>query len=89
VYHSGVKGMEAPSETSQPTAQPELGGSFEASGTCLDMSTMQKNRLLRMPKNVQPPIRRILNQVTRAPDYEAGGAQVLSSTATDTARCRW
>jgi hypothetical protein len=29
------------------------------------MSTMQKNRLLRIPKNVQPPIRRILNTMMK------------------------
>ena len=32
---------------------------------CLDMSTMQKNRLLRMPKNVQPPIQRILKAIQK------------------------
>jgi transposase len=32
---------------------------------CLDMSTMQKNRLLRMPKSVQKPIQRILNTVRK------------------------
>ena len=31
---------------------------------CLDMSTMQKNRLIRMPKTVQKPIRNILKKVT-------------------------
>ena len=30
---------------------------------CLDMSTMQKNRLTRMPKNVQGPIKRILKSI--------------------------
>jgi transposase len=34
-------------------------------GQCLDMSTMQKNRLRRMPKNVQAPIRRILSSVQK------------------------
>lgn len=29
----------------------------------LDMSTMQKNRLLRMPKSVRKPIQRILNAI--------------------------
>lgn len=33
-------------------------------GQCLDMSTMQKNRLKRMPKTVQAPIRKILNTIT-------------------------
>lgn len=32
---------------------------------CLDMSTMQKNRLLRMPKPVQQPIQRILNAIQK------------------------
>lgn len=32
---------------------------------CLDMSTMQKNRLQRMPKSVQKPIRNILNKITQ------------------------
>jgi len=32
---------------------------------CLDMSTMQKNRLQRMPKRVQAPIRRILNSIQK------------------------
>ena len=32
---------------------------------CLDMSTMQKNRLLRMPKSVQPPIQRILKAIQK------------------------
>jgi transposase len=32
---------------------------------CLDMSTMQKNRLQRMPKTVQKPIRNILNKITQ------------------------
>jgi len=32
---------------------------------CLDMSTMQKNRLLRMPKKVQPPIQRILKAIQK------------------------
>lgn len=32
---------------------------------CLDMSTMQKNRLLRMPKNVQAPIQRILKAIQK------------------------
>lgn len=32
---------------------------------CLDMSTMQKNRLQRMPKTVQKPIRNILEKITR------------------------
>jgi transposase len=31
---------------------------------CLDMSTMQKNRLQRMPKTVQKPIRNILKKIT-------------------------
>lgn len=31
---------------------------------CLDMSTMQKNRLIRMPKTVQRPIRNILKKIT-------------------------
>ena len=30
---------------------------------CLEMSTMQKNRLTRMPKNVQGPIKRILKSI--------------------------
>lgn len=30
---------------------------------CLDMSTMQKNRLIRMPKTVQKPIRNILKKI--------------------------
>ena len=34
-------------------------------GQCLDMSTMQKNRLRRMPKNVQAPIRRILSSIQK------------------------
>lgn len=32
---------------------------------CLDMSTMQKNRLQRMPKTVQQPIRNILKKITQ------------------------
>jgi len=32
---------------------------------CLDMSTMQKNRLIRMPKTVQKPIRNILKKITQ------------------------
>ena len=32
---------------------------------CLDMGTMQKNRLLRMPKSVQPPIKRILKAIQK------------------------
>lgn len=32
---------------------------------CLDMSTMQKNRLSRMPKNVQQPIQRILKAIQK------------------------
>jgi len=32
---------------------------------CLDMSTMQKNRLLRMPKSVHPPIQRILKAIQK------------------------
>jgi len=32
---------------------------------CLDMSTMQKNRLQRMPKSVQKPIQRILTAVRK------------------------
>ncbi len=32
---------------------------------CLDMSTMQKNRLQRMPKSVHRPIRNILNSITK------------------------
>jgi len=32
---------------------------------CLDMSTMQKNRLQRMPKSVQAPIRRILKSIQK------------------------
>lgn len=32
---------------------------------CLDMSTMQKNRLQRMPKSVQAPIKRILNSIQK------------------------
>jgi transposase len=32
---------------------------------CLDMSTMQKNRLQRMPKTVQAPIRRILKSIQK------------------------
>ena len=32
---------------------------------CLNMSTMQKNRLQRMPKTVQKPIRNILEKITR------------------------
>ena len=32
---------------------------------CLDMGTMQKNRLLRMPKSVQPPIQRILKAIQK------------------------
>jgi len=32
---------------------------------CLDMSTMQKNRLQRMPKTVQQPIRNILEKITQ------------------------
>jgi transposase len=32
---------------------------------CLDMSTMQKNRLQRMPKTVQQPIRNILEKISR------------------------
>jgi transposase len=32
---------------------------------CLDMSTMQKNRMRRMPKTVQPPIQRILNAIQK------------------------
>jgi transposase len=32
---------------------------------CLDMSTMQKNRLSRMPKSVQPPIQRILKAIQK------------------------
>jgi transposase len=32
---------------------------------CLDMSTMQKNRLLRMPKTVQQPIQRILKAIQK------------------------
>ncbi len=31
---------------------------------CLDMSTMQKNRLIRMPKTVHKPIRNILKKIT-------------------------
>ncbi len=32
---------------------------------CLDMSTMQKNRLQRMPKTVQKPIRNVLNSIAK------------------------
>jgi len=32
---------------------------------CLDMSTMQKNRLQRMPRTVQKPIRNILKRITQ------------------------
>ena len=32
---------------------------------CLDMSTMQKNRLIRMPKTVHKPIRNILKKITQ------------------------
>ena len=32
---------------------------------CLEMSTMQKNRLRRMPKTVHKPIRNILNSITK------------------------
>jgi hypothetical protein len=32
---------------------------------CLDMGTMQKNRLLRIPKSVQPPIQRILKAIQK------------------------
>src|SRR5210317_2115598 len=32
---------------------------------CLNMSTMQKHRLLRMPKKVQPPIQRILKAIQK------------------------
>lgn len=32
---------------------------------CLDMSTMQKNRLKRMPKSVQAPIKRILKSIQK------------------------
>ena len=32
---------------------------------CLDMSTMQKNRLQRMPESVHKPIRNILNSITK------------------------
>lgn len=32
---------------------------------CLDISTMQRNRLLRMPESVQKPIQRILNAIKR------------------------
>ncbi len=35
---------------------------------CLDMSTMQKNRLRRMPKTVHKPIRNILNSITKEVD---------------------
>jgi len=34
-------------------------------GQCLDMSTMQKNRLQRMPKNVHKPIRNVLNSIAK------------------------
>jgi len=34
-------------------------------GQCLDMSTMQKNRLQRMPKTVPKPIRNVLKSITK------------------------
>jgi len=34
-------------------------------GQCLDMSTMQKNRLVRMPKSIHKPIQRILNAIQK------------------------
>jgi len=34
-------------------------------GQCLDMSTMQKNRLQRMPKTVHKPIRNVLKSITK------------------------
>lgn len=36
---------------------------------CLDMSTMQKNRLQRMPKNVHQPIRNILKKIIQEISY--------------------
>ena len=37
-------------------------------GQCLDMSTMQKNRLQRMPKTVHKPIRNVLNVISKEID---------------------
>ena len=41
-----------------------LGDLLAVRSQCLNMSTMQKNRLIRMPKTVQKPIRDILKKIT-------------------------
>ncbi len=59
-------------ETMKPaitTLKPEklrlLSDLLTVRGQCLDMSTMQKNRLQRMPRSVQNPIRNILNKIAQ------------------------
>ncbi|MCP3669808.1 MAG: IS110 family transposase, partial [Gammaproteobacteria bacterium] len=42
-----------------------LGDLLAVRSQCLDMSTMQKNRLQRMPKTVHKSIRNILNSITK------------------------
>jgi len=42
-----------------------LGDLLAVRSQCLDMSTMQKNRLQRMPKTVHKPIRNVLNAIAK------------------------
>ncbi|MBY6189336.1 IS110 family transposase [Microbulbifer agarilyticus] len=47
----------------KPEKLREISDLLAVRGQCLEMSTMQKNRLKRMPKSVHDPIRQILNAI--------------------------
>jgi transposase len=49
----------------KPEKLREIGDLITVRTQCLNMSTMQKNRLSRMPKSVQRPIQRILNAIQK------------------------
>lgn len=49
----------------KPAKLQQISDLLTVRGQCLDMSTMQKNRLQRMPKTVHAPIRRILKSIQK------------------------
>ena len=55
-----VKPYTPPLTLLKPEKLSEISDLITVRRQCLDMSTMQKNRLSRMPKSVQRPIRRVV-----------------------------
>jgi transposase len=64
IAHFG-EALQPPLTELKPEKLREISDLITVRRQCLDMSTMQKNRLLRMPKNVQHPIQRILKAIQK------------------------